>query len=90
MNITQAKKYLAELYSRGCSYHFDEAAVECLYDTGLASHSEALEIKKQIYMLYAADLPWELDAQRYSLSYDCPIGYMLHLMELEHFMGTEH
>jgi len=48
MNITQAKKYLAELYSRGCSYHFEEAAVECLYDTGLASHSEALEIQKQI------------------------------------------
>mgnify|MGYP003637318736 FL=1 len=83
MNITQAKKYLSELYNRGCSYHFDEAAVECLYENGLASHSEALEIQKQIDKIYAADLPWELDAQRYSLSYDCPIGYMLHIMEMD-------
>ena len=83
MNITQAKKYLAELYSRGCSYHFDEAAVECLYENGLAGYSESLLIEDKIEQIYAADLPWELDAQRYSLSYDCPIGYMLHLMEME-------
>lgn len=75
MTLESAKKYIRSLHENELMFHFDDGAIDCLYDNGVCSLSEAAAIQKNIDSIYQADLDWS--------QFECPIGYALHLMEQE-------
>lgn len=71
-----AIRFLRALHDAGLDHHFDDGAVDCLYGNKLVDRLCAEFIDGQIADCYRA---WE--AAGADLSTDCPIGFMLALME---------
>lgn len=72
----EAEAFLRALKAQGLDYHFDDGALDCLYGNKLVDRRCANFIDEQIAACYAA---WE--ASGADLMDDCPIGFMLKLMD---------
>lgn len=71
-----AEAFLRALHAEGLDYHFDDGAVDCLHGNGLVDEPCAMWIDSQVDACYAA---WT--ASGADLEHDCPIGFMLKLMD---------
>ncbi len=73
MTLTQAKSFINQLGKEKLIYHFDDDAVDCLYETNkLTTLKKAEKIQDTINSIYEADLDWG--------KYGCPIGYALYVL----------
>tara|TARA_R100000656_G_C3873327_1_gene112692 strand:+ start:153 stop:380 length:228 start_codon:yes stop_codon:yes gene_type:complete len=73
MEIVAAKNFIKQLKVEDCMYHFDDDAVDCLYEPNkITTLERAQEIQRTIDNIYASNLNWG--------KYDCPIGYALYVM----------
>lgn len=73
---TSAERFLRALKAEGLDYHFDDGAIDCLHRNGLIDEGAAMLIDSQVDACYAA---WT--ASGADLMHDCPIGFMLKLMD---------
>jgi hypothetical protein len=71
-----AERFLRALHREGLDYHFDDGALDCLYGNGIVDEECARFIDSQVDACYAA-----FEASGADLREDCPIGYMLKLMD---------
>lgn len=71
-----AETFLRALHAAGLDYHFDDGAVDCLYGNNLVSRADAELVDRQVGACYRA-----YEAAGADLRHDCPIGFMLKLME---------
>jgi len=70
INIQQAKKFIRELDEQKLTFHFDDSAVDCLYETSkVTTLKKAKAIQKTVDEIYEANFYWG--------KHGCPIGYAL-------------
>jgi hypothetical protein len=72
----EAEAFMRSLKSEGLDYHFDDGAIDCLHRNGLVDEAAAMWIDSQIDACYRA-----FEASGADLREDCPIGFMLKLMD---------
>lgn len=72
----QAEAFITALHAAGLDYNFDDGAVDCLHGNGLVAEGEASAIDAKIDACYCA---WR--ASGADLQHDCPLGFLLKLME---------
>jgi|9_EtaG_2_1085328.scaffolds.fasta_scaffold03939_7 hypothetical protein len=80
-DIKKAKDYLIKLHKNDLMFHFDDGAVDCLYNNGLCSLEESQIIDENLDKIYEADLNWG--------KFICPIGYSIYLEKLEDKLGMK-
>ena len=72
----EAERFLRAMHGAGLDYHFDDGAVDCLFGNRVVDEECARFIDSQVDACYAA-----FEASGADLREDCPIGFVLGLMQ---------
>lgn len=74
VDIVTAEAFMRELHRLQLGFHFDDGAIECLFENKLVTRRDAWQIDAQVSDCYAA---WRQASRDPKI--DCPIGFFLTL-----------
>ena len=68
MTITKAKNFILSLFKQNMIYHFDDGAIDCLYNNGLCTLKVAKNIDTIIELIRESDIEWGNDEDMFGYS----------------------